>query len=45
MEQAGGLAYSGARRTLEHQPARVHERVPVLLGSRSEVERVRAFGG
>lgn len=45
VEQAGGLAYSGAGRTLEHQPRRVHERVPVLLGSRAEVERVRGFGG
>jgi len=45
MEQAGGLAYSGANRTLEHRPAKVHERVPVLLGSRNEVERVRSFGG
>lgn len=45
MEQAGGLAYSGATRTLDHRPHRVHERVPVLLGSRTEVEKVREFGG
>jgi fructose-1,6-bisphosphatase I len=45
VEQAGGLAYSGAGRTLDHRPRRVHERVPVLLGSRAEVERVRSFGG
>jgi len=45
MEQAGGLAFSGANRTLEYKPSKVHERVPVLLGSRSEVERVRSFGG
>lgn len=45
VEQAGGLAYSGAERTLDHRPRRVHERVPVLLGSRAEVERVRSFGG
>ncbi len=43
MEQAGGLAYSGDKPTLLHQPHRVHERVPVLLGSRHEVQRVRAF--
>ena len=43
IEQAGGLAYSGEKRTLEHQPHRVHERVPVLLGSRGEVEKVREF--
>jgi fructose-1,6-bisphosphatase I len=45
IEQAGGLAYSGAKRTLEHQPNEVHERVPVLLGSRGEVEKVREFVG
>lgn len=45
MEQAGGLAFSGERRTLDHEPRRVHERVPVLLGSRGEVERVREFLG
>lgn len=43
VEQAGGLAYSGDRRTLEIQPERLHQRVPVLLGSRDEVERVRTF--
>ncbi|MFZ4751560.1 MAG: class 1 fructose-bisphosphatase, partial [Phycisphaerales bacterium] len=43
MEQAGGLAYSGAGRTLDHQPHKVHERVPVLLGSRGEVEKVLEF--
>ena len=45
IEQAGGLAYSGAGRTLDHQPREVHERVPVLLGSRTEVEKVREFAG
>jgi fructose-1,6-bisphosphatase I len=43
IEQAGGLAYSGERRTLDHEPRRVHERVPVLLGSQGEVEKVREF--
>lgn len=45
IEQAGGLAYSGSKRTVEHQPRQVHERVPVLLGSRGEVEKVREFVG
>jgi fructose-1,6-bisphosphatase I len=45
IEQAGGLAYSGFKRTVEHQPRQVHERVPVLLGSRGEVEKVREFVG
>lgn len=43
MEQAGGLAYSGAQRTLDIVPKRLHERVPVLLGSKCEVERVMSF--
>ncbi|MFN5496299.1 MAG: class 1 fructose-1,6-bisphosphatase, partial [bacterium] len=45
IEQAGGLAFSGSARTLEHQPRKVHERVPVLLGSRGEVEKAREFVG
>ena len=45
IEQAGGLAFSGTTRTLEHAPREVHERVPVLLGSRGEVEKVREFVG
>jgi fructose-1,6-bisphosphatase I len=45
IEQAGGLAFSGTKRTVEHQPREVHERVPVLLGSRGEVEKVREFVG
>jgi fructose-1,6-bisphosphatase I len=43
IERAGGLAYSGAIPTLEHLPHRVHERVPVLMGSRDEVTKVREF--
>ena len=33
IEQAGGAAFSGDRRTLEVQPERLHQRVPVVLGS------------
>ena len=43
IEQAGGCAYSGNQRTLEVQPSELHQRVPVLLGSREEVEKVREF--
>jgi fructose-1,6-bisphosphatase I len=43
VEQAGGLAFSGDLRTLEVQPKKLHERVPVLLGSPDEVELVRSF--
>jgi fructose-1,6-bisphosphatase I len=40
VEQAGGLAGTGRERLLDIVPARVHERVPVMLGSRREVERL-----
>jgi fructose-1,6-bisphosphatase I len=43
VEQAGGIAYSGDERTLEVQPLKLHQRVPVVLGSADEVERVRSF--
>ena len=43
VEQAGGLSYSGDKRTLEVDAREVHQRVPVLLGSRNEVEKVREF--
>ena len=43
IEQAGGLAFSGEKRTMDIHPDRLHQRVPVVLGSKAEVERVRSF--
>lgn len=43
VEQAGGAATDGQQRLLERQPRALHERVPVFLGSRNEVERVTAY--
>jgi fructose-1,6-bisphosphatase I len=43
IEQAGGASFSGDVRTLEVQPERLHQRVPVVLGSAREVERVQSF--
>ena len=40
MEQAGGAASTGRGRILDIEPSSIHERVPVILGSRSEVERL-----
>ncbi len=40
MEQAGGAASTGRRRILEIAPEGIHQRVPVILGSRTEVERL-----
>jgi fructose-1,6-bisphosphatase I len=43
VEQANGAATDGHRRILEIEPARLHQRVAVFLGSRSEVERVTGY--
>lgn len=40
VEQAGGAASTGHRRIMEIKPAAIHERVPLILGSRNEVERI-----
>jgi fructose-1,6-bisphosphatase I/sedoheptulose-1,7-bisphosphatase/fructose-1,6-bisphosphatase I len=43
IEQAGGAASTGRGRILEVQPEHVHQRVPVIVGSRNEVERVQRY--
>ena len=43
VEQAGGAATTGLQRILDVQPTQLHQRVPVFLGSRNEVERVTAY--
>ncbi len=43
VEQAGGWASTGRGRILEVLPQTIHERVPVVLGSRREVERVESY--
>jgi fructose-1,6-bisphosphatase len=40
VEQAGGLASTGNHPILGLVPTSIHQRVPVILGSREEVERV-----
>jgi fructose-1,6-bisphosphatase len=40
VEQAGGAASTGRGRILDERPAELHQRVPVILGSRDEVERL-----
>ena len=39
VEQAGGAASTGRQRMLEVVPRKLHQRVPVFLGSRDEVAR------
>jgi fructose-1,6-bisphosphatase I len=43
VEQAGGAATTGRSRILDIAPERLHQRVPVILGSRAEVERVTSY--
>ncbi|HQR25075.1 MAG TPA: class 1 fructose-bisphosphatase [Steroidobacteraceae bacterium] len=43
VEQAGGMASTGRGRILDVTPQRIHQRVPVILGSRAEVTRVERY--
>ena len=43
VEQAGGLATTGYERILEIQPKELHQRVPLILGSRKDVETYISF--
>jgi fructose-1,6-bisphosphatase I len=43
VEQAGGAATTGRARIMEVTPEKLHQRVPVVLGSKSEVERVTRY--
>ena len=38
VEQAGGLASTGDKRIMEVMPTEIHQRIPVILGSKNEVE-------
>lgn len=43
VEQAGGVASTGRGRIMEVEPAGLHQRVPVIIGSSEEVERVERY--
>jgi fructose-1,6-bisphosphatase I len=45
VEQAGGLSITGRERILDVEPEALHQRVPVILGSRNEVERIQRYHG
>jgi fructose-1,6-bisphosphatase I/sedoheptulose-1,7-bisphosphatase len=45
VEQAGGLAITGRERILDVEPHALHQRVPVILGSKHEVERIARYHG
>ncbi len=43
VEQAGGAATDGKQRIMDIQPQKLHQRVPVFLGSKDEVARVTSY--
>ena len=43
IEQAGGMSTTGRERIMDIQPSDLHQRVPVILGSKLEVERITAY--
>ena len=40
MEQAGGVATTGVKPILDVQPEKLHQRCPVILGSKDDVQDV-----
>lgn len=45
VEQAGGASITGRERILDVAPRTLHGRVPVILGSKNEVERIGRYHG
>ena len=43
VEQAGGLASTGGSRVLDVQPTQLHQKTPLIIGSREDVEEAEAF--
>jgi fructose-1,6-bisphosphatase I len=43
VEQAGGVCSTGRERIMDIKPTAIHQRVPVVLGSKNEVERIVAY--
>lgn len=43
VEQAGGKASTGMGRILDVEPKTLHQRVPLIIGSRRDVDRAEAF--
>jgi fructose-1,6-bisphosphatase len=43
VEQAGGAASTGRERVLDTVPADIHQRVPVIFGSRPEVDLIERY--
>lgn len=43
IEQAGGRATTGHQRLLDVAPASLHQRIPLIFGSKAEVERIESY--
>jgi len=43
IEQAGGVCTTGSERILDIKPGSIHQRVPLILGSKNEVERIMDY--
>jgi fructose-1,6-bisphosphatase I len=43
IEQAGGMAIDGEKRILDIQPEAIHERTPIYIGSKVNVNKVKSF--
>ena len=43
VEQAGGMAITGTERIMDIKPGKLHQRVPVILGSKNEVQKVMDY--
>ena len=43
VEQAGGICTTGLQRMLDVRPTALHQRVPLIFGSKNEVERIERY--
>lgn len=43
VEQAGGLSNTGSKRIMDIKPSKLHQRIPVVMGSKNEVEYMSYF--
>lgn len=43
VEQAGGMASTGRHRVMDIEPEALHQRIPVVMGSKNEVETVTTY--
>jgi len=43
VEQAGGVSSTGRERIMSMKPSGLHQRVPVILGSKNEVDKVVSY--